>query len=73
MQLYEIIKKGTEGKFSSEQRPFNGKRKIWDLTFVTNVTAEVATDRHVTVPKLAQAHGVSTKTIHAILHEDLNL
>jgi hypothetical protein len=33
----------------------------------------VESDEHVSVKKLARTHGVSTKTIHATLHKDLNL
>jgi hypothetical protein len=40
---------------------------------VAGGAAQVANDRHVTICKLAQAHGMSTKTIHGTLHEDLHL
>jgi hypothetical protein len=58
---------------AAEQGVFNGKRNLRNLTFVANVVVEVASNRHVTIRKLAQAHGVSTKMIHATLNEDLNL
>jgi hypothetical protein len=41
--------------------------------FIVKITTEVESDRHVTVRKLARAHGVLTKTIHATFHKDLNL
>ncbi len=72
-QLYEIIRKVKEGKPTANQRLFKSKRRIRDTTFVANVIAQVANDKRVTVCKLAQAHGVSTKTIQATLHEDLHL
>jgi hypothetical protein len=72
-QLYEIIRKVKEGKPAADQRIFNGKRRIRDPTFVTDVAAQVANDRRVTVQRLPEAHGVSTRMIHATLHEDLHL
>ncbi len=41
MGLCEIIRKVPEGKLAADQRLFNGKRRIYDLTFVANVTAQV--------------------------------
>jgi hypothetical protein len=72
-QLYEIIRKGKEGKPVADQRIFNSKCRIRDPTFITDVAAQVANDRRVTVRKLVEAHGVSTRTIQATLHEDLHL
>ncbi len=43
------------------------------MGFVDDITAEVESGRCVTVRKLARVHGVSTRTIHATLHDDLNL
>jgi hypothetical protein len=37
LQLYEIIKKVKEGKLAANQRLFNSKRKLQDLTFVADV------------------------------------
>jgi hypothetical protein len=71
-QLYEIITKVKEMKPAANQGVFNGKRRIRDQTFIDNVTTQVARDRDVNVRKLAEAHGVSTKTIHASLHKDLH-
>jgi hypothetical protein len=72
-QLYDIIRKLKEGKPVADQRVFNGKLRISDQTFVTDVATQGANDRRVTVRKLAEAHDVSTKTILASLHEDLHL
>jgi hypothetical protein len=72
-QLYEIIRKVKEGKQAADHRLFNGKRRIRDPTFVADITAQVANDRRVTVRKLCEAHGVSTRIIHATLHDDLHL
>jgi hypothetical protein len=66
-------RKVKKGKPAADQRIFNGKCRIRDPTFVTDFAAQVTNDRHVTVQKLAEAHGVSTRTIHATLHEDLHL
>jgi hypothetical protein len=57
-QMYKIIRIVKEGKPAPDQRLFNGKRRIRNPTFVTNVAAQIANDRHVTIPKLAEAHGV---------------
>ncbi len=70
-QLYEIICKVKERKLAANQRILNGKRRIRDPTFVIDVAAQVANDRRVTVRRIAEAHGVSTRTIHATLHKDL--
>jgi hypothetical protein len=61
------------GKPAVNQKIFNGKRRICDPTFVANVAAQVANDRHLTIQRLAEAHGVSTRMIHATLHEDVHL
>jgi hypothetical protein len=34
-----------EGKLAADQRLFNGKRMVRDLTFVANVATVVASDR----------------------------
>jgi hypothetical protein len=72
-QLFEIIKEVKKGKPTANQGLCNGKRKVQDPTFIANVATQVASDRCFTIPKLALAHGVSTKTIHATLHEDPHL
>jgi histone-lysine N-methyltransferase SETMAR len=72
-QLYDIMKKVKEGKPAADQRGFNTKRKIRNSAFVAEIAAEIESDRRVTVRKLARAHGVSTRTIHATLHGDLHL
>jgi hypothetical protein len=72
-QLYEIIRKVKKGKPAANQRLFNGKRRIRDPTFIADIATQVADDRRVTVQRLAEAHGVSTRTIHATLHDDLHL
>jgi hypothetical protein len=56
-----------------DQRGFNIKRRIRNLSFVADIATEVESDRRVTVRKLARIHGVSTRTIHATLHVDRNL
>jgi hypothetical protein len=70
---YDIIKKVKKGKPVAEQRGFNMKRRIKNSVFVTNITAAVESDWCATIRKLARAHGMSTKTIHATLPKDLNL
>jgi hypothetical protein len=72
-QLGEIIHTVKEEKLAADQRIFNGKRRIRDPTFVADVEAHVANDRRVTIRRLAEAHGVLTRMIHATLHEDLHL
>jgi hypothetical protein len=41
MQLYEIIRKVKKGKPAADQRVFNGKRRICDPSFVTDVAARL--------------------------------
>ncbi len=72
-QIYDIMKKVKEGKPATDQRGFNTKRRIRNSAFVANIAAEMESDRHVTVRKLARIHGVSTRTIHATLHDGLNV
>jgi hypothetical protein len=72
-QLYEIIFKVKEGKPAADQRLFNDKCRIRDPTFIADIVAQVADHRRVTVRKLAEAHGMLTRTIHATLHDDLHL
>jgi hypothetical protein len=72
-QIYDIMKKVKEGKPAAPQRGFNTKRRIRNLAFIADIAMEVESDRHVTVRKLVRVHGVSTRTIHATLHDDLNL
>jgi hypothetical protein len=69
MRLYGIIRKVEEEKQVSDQRLFNSKRKVRDTTFIT----KVASDKGGATRKLAQPHGVSTKKIHATLHENVDL
>jgi hypothetical protein len=38
---------------------------------IAGIATEVENDRQESVMKLAQAHDVSAKTVHAILHNDL--
>ncbi len=57
----------------TDQRGFNTKRHIRNLPLVAKIATKVKSDRHVTVKKLARAHGVSNKTNHATLQKDLNL
>ncbi len=66
-------KKSEGGETGANQRLFNDKRKVRDPTFVADVTAKVASNRYVTIRKLAQTHGILTKIIHATLHGDLIL
>ncbi len=74
LQLYKIIRKIKKGKPVANQRLFYGKTRICDpIFFIAGVAAQVANDRRVTICKLAQAHGVSTKTINATLHKDRHL
>jgi hypothetical protein len=72
-QIYDIMKTVKEGKPTADQRGFNTKRRIRNSAFVTDIAAEVESNRRVTVRKLARNHGMSTRTIHEMLHGDLNL
>ncbi len=72
-QIYDIMKKVKEGKPAADQRGFNTKRRIRNSAFVAGIAAKVESDRRVTVKRLTRIHGVSTRTIHATLLDDLNL
>ncbi len=72
-QIYAIIKNVKEGKPTTDQRKLNSKRKVRNLVFIADVTADIKKDRRVTVRRLALAHGVSKNTIHNTLHQDLKL
>jgi hypothetical protein len=50
---------------AADQRNFTATVSIADIA------AEVENDRRESVMKLAQAHDVSVKTVHATLHKDL--
>jgi hypothetical protein len=67
-QICDIMKRVKEGKPAADQRGFNTKRRIRNSAFVV-----VESDRCVTVKKLVRIHGVLTRTIHAKLHDNLNL
>jgi hypothetical protein len=49
-----------EGKPVADQRDFSTMRYVRNLAFIANIAAEVESDRHVTVRKLARVHGMST-------------
>jgi predicted nucleotidyltransferase len=72
-QIYAIIKNVKEGKLTTDQWKLNDRRKIRNLTFIADVTANIEKDQRVTVRRLALAHGVSKNTIHSMLQQDLNL
>jgi hypothetical protein len=40
------------------------------LASIADIAAKVENDQQETVGELAQAHGASTKTVHATLHKD---
>ncbi len=67
-QIYDIMKKVKEGKLAADQRGFNPKWHVRNSALVTEIAAEVESDRCVTVRKLTRTHGTLTKTIHATLH-----
>jgi hypothetical protein len=49
------------------------KYDIKKKSFIVDITAEVENDQEESVMKLAQPHAMSTKTLHATLHKDLQL
>ncbi len=52
---------------AANQRSLNAKASIADIT------TEVENDQWESVRKLAQAHDISTQTVHGTLHNDLQL
>jgi hypothetical protein len=49
------------------------QRNLTVTMSIAGISAEVDNDRQESVKKLAQAHDVSPKTVHAILHKELPL
>jgi hypothetical protein len=49
------------------------QRHLYANMAISDIAAEVENDRWENVEKLAQAHGVMTKTVHDTLHKDLQL
>ncbi len=49
------------------------QRNLTAAVSIADITAEVENDCQERVMKLAQAHGVSAKTVHTALHKDLPL
>jgi hypothetical protein len=49
------------------------QRNFTTTVSIADIAAEVENDRCESVMKLAQAHDVSVKTVHATLHKDLPL
>jgi hypothetical protein len=50
-QIYDIMKKVKEGKLAADQRGFNTKWQVRNSALVTEIAAEVESDRRVTVRK----------------------
>ncbi len=50
-----------------------GSEKFHGDSVLADIGAEVENDRRESVMKLAQAHDVSVKMVHATLHKDLPL
>jgi hypothetical protein len=49
------------------------QRNLTVTMSIAGIAAEVENDRRESVMKLAQAHGMSPKMVHAILHKELLL
>ncbi len=49
------------------------QRNFTAIVSIADIAAEVEKDRRESVTKLAQAHDVSVKTVHATIHKDLPL
>jgi hypothetical protein len=49
------------------------QRDLTATMSIADIAAEVENDHRESVMKLAQAHDVSAKTVHASLHKDLPL
>ncbi len=49
------------------------QRNFTAIVSIAGIAAEVENDLRKSVMKLAQAHDVSVKTVHATLHKDLPL
>jgi hypothetical protein len=61
-----IFQDGDEGKLAAADQ-----RHLYAKTLIVDIAAQVENDWWENVNKLTQAHGVTTKTIHATLHKDL--
>jgi hypothetical protein len=67
---YKRLSKGKIGEWASAAAD---QRNRTAMVIIAGIPAEVENDHRESVMKLAQAHDVSAKTVHAILHNDLQL
>ncbi len=72
-QIYDMPKKVKEDKLGADQRHLNSKQKKTTSAFMANVAANIKKNRQVTLNKLAQAHGVSIRTLNLTIRHELNL
>jgi histone-lysine N-methyltransferase SETMAR len=71
-QIYAIIKTVKEGGDVKDQRG-GSREKQRTAKLIADVAADVSNDGRITVRELADTYGLSTQTVHKILHDDLGL
>ena len=71
-QIYSIMKIVKDGGAVEDKRGGHREKKR-NASLIADIAAEVNRDGRVTVRGLSDTYGVSTQTIHRILHEDLGL
>ena len=70
--IYAIIKKVKAGETTADMRHLNPKKTVRTPELIASVAA-IEEDCHLSMEAIADAHGVSEKTIFNILHQDLGL
>lgn len=71
-QIYAIIKTVKEGGAVADRRG-GAREKARSASLIADVAAEIDRDGRITIRSLSSAFGVSLRTMHKILHEDLGL
>ncbi len=66
-------KRLSKGEIGEQVSAAADQRNRTATVFIAGIAAEVENDHWESVMKLAQGHDVSAKTVHAILHNDLQL
>ncbi len=66
-------KRLSKGKIGEQAGAAADQRNLTVMVSIDGITAEVENDHQESVMKLAQAHDVLAKMVHATLHKDLPL
>ena len=72
-QIYRILKGVMNGEDMEDKRKYNPKKSKRTEEFINIVEEVVEVERRISIDQLASKFEVSKSTIHAVLHDDLNL